>query len=69
VGDALLTLSSDQAAEAARILDARRVVPLHFEHWAHFTQGAPSLVDAFDRAGLGDRLRLPRPGQEIVAGA
>ncbi|WP_394813926.1 hypothetical protein [Streptomyces litchfieldiae] len=53
------------AAEAARILDARVVVPLHFEQWARFSQGRETLVDAFARAGLGDRLRLPGPGEEI----
>ncbi|WP_309061385.1 MBL fold metallo-hydrolase, partial [Streptomyces sp.] len=36
---ALLTLDSAQAAEAARILGARRIVPVHFDSWAHFTEG------------------------------
>ncbi len=31
MGEAYLTLTSTQAAEAALILGARRVVPLHFE--------------------------------------
>ncbi|MFI6740551.1 hypothetical protein ACIBI9_47175 [Nonomuraea sp. NPDC050451] len=30
--DGYLTLTSEQAAEAAEILDATYVVPLHFEH-------------------------------------
>jgi len=62
LGDADLTLSSDAAAEAARILGARQVVPLHFEHWAHFTQNADTLRSSFERAGLTDRLHLPTPG-------
>jgi hypothetical protein len=37
------------------------VVPLHFEGWAHFTQGRDSLSAAFDDAGLADRLHLPEP--------
>jgi L-ascorbate metabolism protein UlaG (beta-lactamase superfamily) len=57
-----LTLSSQAAAEAAKLLGARAVVPVHFEGWAHFTQGRRSLSDAFDRAGLADRLHLPEPG-------
>jgi L-ascorbate metabolism protein UlaG (beta-lactamase superfamily) len=61
-GGACLTLTSQAAAEAARLLDARAVVPLHFEGWAHFTQGRDTLPAAFDRAGLADRLRLPEPG-------
>ena len=65
LGAAYLTLTSDDAAEAARILDVRHVVPLHFEHWAHFTQGGDTLVAGFERAGLGDRLHVPKPGQVI----
>ncbi len=65
LGDAFLTLPSDAAAEAARILGARHVVPLHFEDWAHFTQGADTLVEAFRRAGLTDRLHLPKRGEWI----
>ncbi|MGC5011665.1 MBL fold metallo-hydrolase [Streptosporangium sp. DT93] len=55
---ALLVLDSAQAAEAAAILGARRVVPVHFDSWSHFTEGRDALVDAFDAAGLADRLRL-----------
>ncbi|MFE3174430.1 MBL fold metallo-hydrolase [Amycolatopsis sp. NPDC059090] len=65
VGDAYLTLPSDGAAEAARILNARQVVPLHFEHWAHFTQGPDTLGPAFAEAGLADRLHLLKPGEQV----
>ncbi len=59
---AALTLTSADAAEAAAILGARHVVPLHFEGWAHFTEGRDTLPAAFDSAGLGHRLRLPKLG-------
>ncbi|MER5217697.1 MBL fold metallo-hydrolase [Streptomyces sp. NPDC002838] len=55
---ALLTLDSAQAAEAARTLGARRIVPVHFDSWAHFTEGREQLVDAFTTAGLIDRVEL-----------
>ncbi|MFG2010420.1 MBL fold metallo-hydrolase [Micromonospora sp. NPDC048868] len=55
---ALLTLDSAQAAEAARILGARRVVPVHVDSWAHFTEGRDDVVAAFTRADLADRLQL-----------
>ncbi|MFI9150257.1 MBL fold metallo-hydrolase [Streptomyces sp. NPDC053367] len=51
-----LVLDSAQAAEAARILDARRVVPVHHDSWAHFTEGREDLEAAFAAAGLTDRL-------------
>ncbi|BCJ39869.1 MBL fold metallo-hydrolase [Actinoplanes ianthinogenes] len=55
---ALLTLDSEQAAEAARILGAQQIVLVHFNSWAHFTEGHDALVKAFTAAGLMDRVQL-----------
>ena len=60
---AYLTLSADHAADVAEIVGARAVVPLHFEGWAHFTQGPDALTAAFAGNGLGDRLVLLARGQ------
>jgi len=53
---AYLTLSADHAADVAKILGARTVIPLHFEGWAHLTQGADELKAAFLGNGIADRL-------------
>ncbi|TDC85695.1 MBL fold metallo-hydrolase [Actinomadura sp. 7K507] len=53
-----LVLDSAQAAEAATILGTRRVVPVHCDSWAHFTESRQDLVTAFTTAGLADRLQL-----------
>jgi len=66
LGDAYLTLTSALAVEAVEILGARQVVPVHFEHWAHFTQGPASLRDAFARSGVADRLHMPTPGEWLI---
>ncbi|MGW9044387.1 hypothetical protein ACWGQL_17740 [Streptomyces lydicus] len=42
------------------------MVPLHFEHWKHFTQGAGTLAASFERAGLADRLHLLESGGQTV---
>lgn len=63
---AQLTLTSEDAAEAARILGARAVVPAHIDGWAHFTEGAGELRAAFEAAGLSDRLALAEPGERIA---
>jgi len=63
---AYLTLSSDRAAEAAKILGARAVVPVHFEGWQHFTQGADALRAAFAGNSVSDRLRLPERGRPLA---
>ncbi|MFD7708146.1 MBL fold metallo-hydrolase [Streptomyces sp. NPDC059785] len=65
VPDATLTLTSEAAARAAEILGARHVVPLHFEHWGHFTQDGATLTAAFAAAGLTDRLHLLKPGASV----
>ncbi|MGR6918009.1 MBL fold metallo-hydrolase [[Actinomadura] parvosata] len=59
---ALIVLDSAQTAEAAKILGARRVVPVHYDSWAHFTEGRDELVAAFTAAGLLDRLDLGERG-------
>ncbi|MFD4230866.1 MBL fold metallo-hydrolase [Streptomyces sp. NPDC058545] len=55
---ACIVLDSAQAAEAATILGALRVVPVHYDSWAHFTEGREELVAAFTAAGLTARLDL-----------
>lgn len=63
---AYLTLSSDFAAEAAKILGAKVVFPVHFEGWSHFTQGEESLRAAFAGCGIADRLALPGRGKTLA---
>jgi L-ascorbate metabolism protein UlaG (beta-lactamase superfamily) len=63
---AYLTLSGEPAAEAARILGVRAVVPVHFEGWTHFTQGADVLRSAFAGNQLTDRLALAEPGATVT---
>lgn len=53
-----LTLTSEWAAQAAAMLRAEHVVPVHFGDWAHFSEGRDTLAPAFAAAGLANRLRL-----------
>ncbi|MEH0425012.1 MBL fold metallo-hydrolase [Streptomyces stelliscabiei] len=57
---ALLTLDSAQGAEAAKTLGARRVVPAHYDSWAHFQEGRGEIQAAFTQAGLADHLDFAR---------
>ncbi len=57
--------ASDHAADAAEILGARVVAPLHFEGWTHFTQGSDTLRAAFAGNRISDRLRLPERGRTL----
>ncbi|MDF3299450.1 MBL fold metallo-hydrolase [Streptomyces tropicalis] len=66
--DGYLTLTSAQTAEAARILNAPQVVPVHFHMWHHFTEGGEELEKAFSDAGLSERLTLLAPGESTYLG-
>lgn len=63
---AYLTLSSDHAADAAQLLDAPTVIPVHFEGWTHFTQGADALRAAFAGNRITERLRLAERGETVT---
>lgn len=58
-----LTLTSADAVEAAKVLSAAKIVPLHFRGWNHFSEGPDVLRREFKAAGLADRLVLLEPGQ------
>jgi L-ascorbate metabolism protein UlaG (beta-lactamase superfamily) len=62
LGDVYLTLNSRGAAEAAMILGARCVVPVHVDGWTHFSDDLESTRRAFAQAGIMDRLLTPEPG-------
>jgi len=61
--DGQLTLTSSDAAEAARILGATHVVGLHTEHWDHFSETRAELEQAF--AGSARLIATP-PGERVV---
>jgi L-ascorbate metabolism protein UlaG (beta-lactamase superfamily) len=61
-----LTLTSEDAVEAARLLSSATIVPVHTEGWAHFTEGPDQLAKTFAAAGLDDRLRVPAAGVALT---
>jgi L-ascorbate metabolism protein UlaG (beta-lactamase superfamily) len=55
------SMSVDEAVCLTEALRPRHVVPIHFEGWSHFTEGAEEVARAFAKAGLDERLLwLPR---------
>jgi L-ascorbate metabolism protein UlaG (beta-lactamase superfamily) len=63
--DAYLTLTSRQLAEAAQLLGARFVIPLHADGWRHITEGSARIASAFAERGEQARLVLLTPGQSV----
>ncbi len=66
VPGAYMTLTSSHAAQAAQILGAAQVLPVHCNSWKHLTEGARELEEAFTQAGIADKLTLLEPGQGLI---
>lgn len=62
---AYLTLSNELAVEAAKLLGAATIIPVHFDGWAHFSSSGEDLRSAFAAAGLTERLAFAEPGQAV----
>ncbi|HEY8256649.1 MAG TPA: MBL fold metallo-hydrolase [Gemmatimonadales bacterium] len=63
VGPWNLTMTAEEAVEAAHALEGARIVPLHYAGWKHFSESRADIDRAFRAAGLGDRLVWLPPGQ------
>jgi L-ascorbate metabolism protein UlaG (beta-lactamase superfamily) len=63
--DADLTLTSQDAVAAARILGARKVVGVHTEDWEHFSQSRADLEAAFGAEGMRDLLVDTPRGERV----
>jgi L-ascorbate metabolism protein UlaG (beta-lactamase superfamily) len=66
VGPFHLTMTAEEAVEACRHFADAVIVPIHFEDWAHFSEGAAHIRAAFARAQLEHRLRWPERAQKVV---
>ncbi len=58
-----LTMNANDAIEAAAAFADALIVPLHNDSWAHFTESADELEQAFNALGYGERLRRLQPGK------
>ncbi|MET8628325.1 MBL fold metallo-hydrolase [Kitasatospora sp. NPDC004669] len=61
-GGGLITMDAAQAVALTASLGARRVVPVHYTSWEHFTEGRRETVERFAAAGLANRLHWLTPG-------
>jgi L-ascorbate metabolism protein UlaG (beta-lactamase superfamily) len=57
-----LSLDGRGAAAAAAVLGAEAVVPVHYDGWAHFSEGRQEIELAFHEAGLSSLLRVAPHG-------
>jgi len=65
VGPFHLTLTSQEAVEAAKAFNDAVIIPTHFEGWAHFSESREDILRAFRNAGLEHRLFWPKAGETV----
>jgi L-ascorbate metabolism protein UlaG (beta-lactamase superfamily) len=65
VGPYHLTMTSAEGVEAAKVFPQATIVPIHFEDWAHFSEGKKDIEREFFAAKLTPQLRWPERGKEI----
>lgn len=63
VSPAYLTFDARGAVALSRAFPAAVIVPLHYEGWAHFSEGRQELERAFTAVGFASRVRWLRPGE------
>ena len=63
VGPFHLTMTAAEAVETTRAFTDAVIVPLHYEGWAHFSEGAEVIAKTFAAAGLQKRLRWLQAGK------
>jgi L-ascorbate metabolism protein UlaG (beta-lactamase superfamily) len=61
-----LTMNANDAIELAATFPEALIVPLHNDGWAHFTESADDLEQAFNALGHGHRLRRLKPGEPMA---
>ncbi len=65
-GGARFTFDAAEAAEAAKLVGARVIVPVHRSGWAHFRQDEDALASELARAGLQERVRILEIGETLA---
>ncbi|WP_052890774.1 MBL fold metallo-hydrolase [Thermogemmatispora carboxidivorans] len=68
-GPVHLTLTATDGVQMAQALGEAIIIPIHFEGWAHYTEGRTQIEQAFRAAGLEKRLRFLPPGQPVALDA
>lgn len=63
MGDLAFSMSASEAAEFAQSLGAGAIFPVHFDGWAHFTEGREQASKIFLESPVRDRVVWLNPGE------
>ncbi len=58
-------MTAVEAVQSARAFADAAIVPVHFEDWAHFSEGRPQIAEAFAKEHLQHRLRWLERGRPV----
>lgn len=61
-----VSLSAEEAILYAKMLGARKVIPIHFEGWAHFSEGRDKAASVFAASKVASRMIRIRSGETAV---
>jgi L-ascorbate metabolism protein UlaG (beta-lactamase superfamily) len=61
-----LTMTVEEAVAFARMSPDTRIIPIHYEGWAHFTEGRDVIERAFAAAEMSDRLIWLKAGEPVA---
>ncbi len=56
-GPIRFTMDAKDGVKAARALNPRTIIPIHYEGWNHFREGRAGIEREFTAAGLNDKLK------------
>jgi L-ascorbate metabolism protein UlaG (beta-lactamase superfamily) len=65
-GDFNLTMSAADAISTARAFPSAIIIPVHYQGWAHFSEGRADVVRAFSDAAMDPRVIWLEPGRTSV---
>lgn len=60
------TMTAEEAVAATRAFAPKHVVPVHYEGWAHLSQGKDPVSRAFEAAGTGGKLVRLEHGRQTT---
>ncbi len=63
-GPIRFTMDVPDAIRAARVLSPRRIIPIHYEGWKHFSQGKSQIQSGFRDAKLDEKLQWLNIGEK-----
>jgi L-ascorbate metabolism protein UlaG (beta-lactamase superfamily) len=66
MGDVNFSLTANEAAVFAKALNAKSIVPLHFDGWEHFTEERHLATKALASSVVADRVRWLHPGEPEI---